>query len=252
MLESNERAFVSYSRKDAYYLPHLEAILEEYGIIMDYDRNLRADESFIDQLENMIKRSKIVIMLFTKNALESDWVKREVKYARDEGITVLPLQLQDEELNWIAITDTTYYRTDEYLFPEKGFFVKLMEAFGIEFDYDKLKEFTPQDIKTVTMLIRDEEKRLREKGKKMYRCHNCKYPVTYDSLSLIAIILLLGVPAIGCTVIQFLFGWIAAGIGGVVALLLIWGAIVQFEDQLKEPSVCPHCDELLKKPLEEF
>jgi len=97
--------------------------------------------------------------------------------------------------------------------------------------------------------VEQEHDRIRAAGSTVFKCSNCGFPVSYDTMTGAAMALLFGVPSIGATVAYYLHDWRAAIVFGAAALALVRGLLSTGEELFREPSRCPDCTGALKKPL---
>ncbi len=88
--------FISYSRADRALIEKLAAALEECGHSVWWDRHIRGGAAFAKDIEAQLHKSDHVIVAWSSNANESDWVKDEAVYARDKG-KLIPISLDDCE-----------------------------------------------------------------------------------------------------------------------------------------------------------
>jgi TolB-like protein len=88
--------FISYSRTDRPMIDKLSAVLESAGHSVWWDRHIRGGASFAKDIEAQLQKADAVIVGWSSNANESDWVKDEAVYARDKG-KLIPICLADCE-----------------------------------------------------------------------------------------------------------------------------------------------------------
>ncbi len=77
--------FISYSRTDRGTIEKLSAVLEAAGHSVWWDRHIRGGASFAKDIETQLEKADVVIVGWSSNANQSDWVKDEAVYARDKG-----------------------------------------------------------------------------------------------------------------------------------------------------------------------
>ena len=58
------------------------------------DRRLHGGANFSREIERALETSKAVIVLWSARALDSDWVRDEATYARDEK-QLIPVRIED-------------------------------------------------------------------------------------------------------------------------------------------------------------
>jgi TIR domain/Sel1 repeat len=80
--------FISYSQKDGALVAPIAARLAEFGIDAWYDREISAGESFSAVIRARLKEAKAVLVCWSPEAIESDWVDAEAEYARGAGVYV--------------------------------------------------------------------------------------------------------------------------------------------------------------------
>jgi hypothetical protein len=87
------RVFVSYSRKDALaFARRVEALLGAEGLSLYRDlSDLEGGEDWWRQIESAIRRVEHVVLVLSPAALQSPYVTREWKLARQEGRKVSPV-----------------------------------------------------------------------------------------------------------------------------------------------------------------
>ena len=88
--------FISYSRNDRTVVEKLSALLEEAGHSVWWDRHIRGGAAFAKDIESQLKKADAVIVAWSSEANESDWVKDEAVFARDKG-KLIPICLSDCE-----------------------------------------------------------------------------------------------------------------------------------------------------------
>ena len=94
------RVFISYSTADSAFADQLEAQLTAAGYDVFRDKTGMTAGPLDSQLKKQIDDIDALILVFSKNAIGSDWVEWEVQMARNrekrDGIRLLcPIQLDD-------------------------------------------------------------------------------------------------------------------------------------------------------------
>ncbi len=90
--------FVSYSHAD---LQRIEPILRTIiglGVPIWYDHNIPGGAEWDAVLEDRVQRCCCLVVFLSKAAIQSKWVRREVKYADVLGKPLLPIKLEEVEL----------------------------------------------------------------------------------------------------------------------------------------------------------
>jgi hypothetical protein len=86
--------FISYKRDEKRYAQALASRLARDGYDVWWDINLNAGDSYPQKIETVLATAKVTIVLWSKSALDSTWVKNEARHADKLG-TYLPVLLQD-------------------------------------------------------------------------------------------------------------------------------------------------------------
>ena len=86
--------FLSYSRQDVAVAGQMAAVLAAAGHDVWWDREIRAGDVYDQVLENALRASRLVIVLWSKTAVLSDWVRSEATVAMQSG-TLMPVMIED-------------------------------------------------------------------------------------------------------------------------------------------------------------
>lgn len=89
--------FVSYSRKDREIVKKLVEVMKGRGWSVWWDPTIRPGEYFEDVIENALTASKCVIVVWSKNAVASKWVRAEAAEAANRGVLV-PVVIDDAKI----------------------------------------------------------------------------------------------------------------------------------------------------------
>lgn len=84
--------FVSYSRKDRDAVAPIVAHLERNGYSVWWDRHLNIGSSFSAQIEDQLRQAKAVLVVWSKDSRQSDWVRDEATYGRENN-KLLPISI---------------------------------------------------------------------------------------------------------------------------------------------------------------
>ena len=95
-LERDEHVFLSYCRADGAAARRIVAALEARGVRVWWDRNLSSGAVFSHEIEKALRSSRKVLVLWSKDAVLSDWVRDEAALARDLGL-LSPVMLDDSK-----------------------------------------------------------------------------------------------------------------------------------------------------------
>ncbi|MCH9808486.1 MAG: toll/interleukin-1 receptor domain-containing protein [Alphaproteobacteria bacterium] len=86
--------FISYAHADSAIAEKLVKVLESCGLKLWWDQDLRSGDRFHDCIEEEIARARFVIVLWSKQALGSDYVRSEMEEAHKHK-KLIPLLLDD-------------------------------------------------------------------------------------------------------------------------------------------------------------
>ena len=89
--------FISYSQKDLATVKTLTALLQKVGWSVWFDQNIRAGTSFDRVIEQALQDARAVIVAWSHNSVNSDWVRAEAAYAQ-ESAKLFPVRLDDAPL----------------------------------------------------------------------------------------------------------------------------------------------------------
>ncbi|MCB1764024.1 MAG: toll/interleukin-1 receptor domain-containing protein, partial [Gammaproteobacteria bacterium] len=81
---------ISYAHEERDKAQHLAEVLKKFGFVVWWDRNLYAGEDFSAKIEQKIRQSTAVIVMWSVNSVKSRWVLGEASLADelDKLITV--------------------------------------------------------------------------------------------------------------------------------------------------------------------
>lgn len=105
------RVFVSYSRRNKTFAERIARDLSDAGLDVWIDfRQIHAGELWKEEIFRGIRRSEIVLVLLSPDAVESQWVQLEVQTARELNKLIIPVMVVEAlpqieaspELNWLA------------------------------------------------------------------------------------------------------------------------------------------------------
>lgn len=89
--------FISYKREERALASLVAAALEAEGYTQVTDRNLKNADHFGDEIDRMIRRSRVVLVLWTAASVDSHWVKSEARLGAELG-TYLGVMVEPVEL----------------------------------------------------------------------------------------------------------------------------------------------------------
>lgn len=92
--------FISYSSLEAEKAEHIRDILQANGIScwMAPD-SIPAGSSYLNEIYDAVSSCKVLIVLLSEKAQNSEWVTSEVEIARDESKVIIPYKIEDCKLN---------------------------------------------------------------------------------------------------------------------------------------------------------
>lgn len=79
------RIFLSYAREDDAWAERIAAALEDAGHRVWWDREISAGSSFSNEIDDALSNSELIVVLWSKNSIKSDWVRDEAAIGRDSG-----------------------------------------------------------------------------------------------------------------------------------------------------------------------
>jgi len=89
--------FISYASQDRETAKALAQFLEQRSCSVFWDRTIPPGKSWDDILEQALREARVVVVLWSKAAVASDWVKAEAAEAAARGILV-PAMIEKTEL----------------------------------------------------------------------------------------------------------------------------------------------------------
>lgn len=84
--------FISYSHQDRPTIEMLANALQQENLSVWWDRHIQTGRAFDREIEDAISRAGSVIVAWSRNSVESDWVRAEAAYALEKK-KLLPIQL---------------------------------------------------------------------------------------------------------------------------------------------------------------
>ena len=89
--------FISYSQKDLATIKSLTAVLQQSGWSVWFDQELKAGTTFDRAIEQALSNARAVVVAWSKNSVNSDWVRAEAAFAL-ESAKLCPIRLDDTPL----------------------------------------------------------------------------------------------------------------------------------------------------------
>ena len=105
--------FLSYSRKDQALVQRLRDLLSLSGRRVFWDAvSITPGQAWATELENALRNSDLVVLLWCCDTAQSKWVKREIRLARKSGKNIVPVLLcafppppSVRKLQWIDLSN---------------------------------------------------------------------------------------------------------------------------------------------------
>lgn len=94
--------FISYSQKDKVLASELAGFLKDSGYDVWWDYDLVGGVQFRDQIKRQLAEASVVIVIWTPNSVESNWVLEEADEARDAR-KLLPVRTPELEFKHIPL-----------------------------------------------------------------------------------------------------------------------------------------------------
>ena len=97
---SNNRIFVSYSRRDKEKVyPLVKKIEHALGVPCWIDTSgIMSSDRFIGVIRKAIDASEIVLYMYSYNAAKSSWTMKEINYAHSKGKRIVPIVLEGNSM----------------------------------------------------------------------------------------------------------------------------------------------------------
>ena len=86
--------FVSYAREDATKAQAIARALEEASLDVWFDQRIHSGSEFSREIEEALKNSAAVVVLWSRHSVESAWVRDEAAEGRDSG-RLVPVLLDE-------------------------------------------------------------------------------------------------------------------------------------------------------------
>lgn len=86
--------FLSYARADVASARRVAKVLESAGHAVWWDSQLPAHRAYSEEIERRLEQAKAVVVLWSKSAAQSQWVRAEADFARSRG-KLVQAQLDD-------------------------------------------------------------------------------------------------------------------------------------------------------------
>jgi len=105
---------MSYSRRDEAVMRRVTGFLRKQGINVwvDNEKLVPGTPIWEEEIEKAIIGSGAVVVLLSPDAKKSEWVRREISYAEDNGKRIFPILVAGDERNAVPIRLTNHQRVD--------------------------------------------------------------------------------------------------------------------------------------------
>ena len=88
--------FLSYDREDATKARSIALALEKAGHQVWWDRHIKGGAQYSKEIEAALKAAQAVVVLWSKESIDSAWVRDEAAAGRDSG-RLVPIKLDQAE-----------------------------------------------------------------------------------------------------------------------------------------------------------
>ncbi|MBX6722762.1 MAG: toll/interleukin-1 receptor domain-containing protein, partial [Dactylosporangium sp.] len=99
--------FISYSRRDRPYVELLDTHLAGAGVAVWFDERIEYGQAWTAEISDKLDNCAAVLVIMTPESARSEWVDREITYARQNHKPVIPLLLRDT--SFLALSTNHYY-----------------------------------------------------------------------------------------------------------------------------------------------
>ncbi|QIK95813.1 toll/interleukin-1 receptor domain-containing protein [Sphingomonas sp. HDW15A] len=90
------KIFLSYAREDSRRAERIASVIEKVGHEVWWDRHIDAGSSFSSAIDTALAEAELVVVLWSKHSVGSDWVRDEAATGRDSG-RLLPVLIEPVE-----------------------------------------------------------------------------------------------------------------------------------------------------------
>jgi TIR domain-containing protein len=89
--------FISYANEDRETAAKFAELLESVGLRVWWDRRIPAGRTWRSILEDALREMRCLVVLWSKNSVQSPWVTEEAEEARRLGKTIVPVLIEEVE-----------------------------------------------------------------------------------------------------------------------------------------------------------
>lgn len=109
----SKHVFISYSRKNAEIMSRVDRVLRMKGIPTWTDRELIPGTSqWKAAIESAIEGAGAVVVLMSPDAKASEWIDRELEYARMRSIPIIPILIEGDPVSAVPFELVSSQRLD--------------------------------------------------------------------------------------------------------------------------------------------
>jgi len=99
-MPKEHHVFLSYSRSDAAMMHRVAEDLRREGFQIWNDEQLEpGTDSWKTAIQTALENSATVVVLLSPDAKKSEWIERELDYARAQQVPIIPKYLRFNKLN---------------------------------------------------------------------------------------------------------------------------------------------------------
>lgn len=92
---ANNTVFISYSREDTEFMRQLKSRLEQSGVKVWVDENIKGGATWDNIIEEALATSDSIIVVLSKASVASKMVMNEVSYGIEENKSVIPVMVEE-------------------------------------------------------------------------------------------------------------------------------------------------------------
>ena len=238
-----DHVFISYCHEDKGYAGRLARSIENEGFSVWIDEQMMVGTKWQDELEEKLEGCVAMVVLASSHSKKSEWVGSEIQHAKDLEKPIIPL-LMDSRKPWLLLRPFNCVDVTNGELPPASFYEDLRKLAAAQ----RKSGADREDIRKRRAAF----DKIVAANMTAFRCSKCGFPVTYDTVTALGMILLFGVPAIGAAVAHYLVGWVGAIVYFIAAFALLSILLTISRDRFREPSTCPICGAALRKPLRRY
>jgi hypothetical protein len=115
--------FICYSQVDKAYVQGLASSLSAQGVQVWFDDEILTGDQWLRMMQQQIESCSVFVVVMTTKARSSDWVMREINWARQARKRLLPLLLEGKA--FFELTDLDYEDVTDGRTPSPDWVAKL-------------------------------------------------------------------------------------------------------------------------------